>query len=122
VAGLRTRGSDRGGACGRCGPIAEVVVQIFDAKEPMVSDFELPACTGSPPELGRARYCFAYTLLETCPRESAGAIEQQVLPSQVSYPGASRPKQVYELRVRSKGGVPSSRNLRRPHSEGRETG
>jgi hypothetical protein len=50
-------------------------VQIFDAKEPMVSDFELAACTGSPPEFGRARYCFGYTLLETSPRESAGAIK-----------------------------------------------
>jgi hypothetical protein len=97
VAGLRARGSDSGGACGSCGPIAEVVVQIFDAKEPMVSDFELAARTGSPPELGRARYCFAYTLLETGPRESAGAIEQQVWRSQESYPGASRPKQVEVL-------------------------
>jgi hypothetical protein len=41
----------------------------------MVSDFELAACTGSPPEFGRARYCFGYTLLETGPRESAGAIK-----------------------------------------------
>src|SRR3984893_7619945 len=63
----------------------------------MVSDFELAACTGSPPEFGRARYCFGYTLLETGPRESAGAIEQQVWPSQESYPGASRPKQVEVL-------------------------
>jgi hypothetical protein len=55
--------------------VPEVVVQIFDAKEPMVSDFELAACTGSPPEFGRARYCFGYTLLETGPRESAGAIK-----------------------------------------------
>jgi hypothetical protein len=66
----------------------------------MVSDFELAACTGSPPEFGRARYCFGYTLLETGPRESAGAIKQQVWPSQESYPGASRPKQVEVLALR----------------------
>ena len=61
-------------------------MQIFDAKEPVVIDFELAACTGSPPQLGA--YGVAYTLFETGPRKSAGAIKQQ--PGQASHPIRAR--------------------------------